>query len=240
MVGGAVLVAAARDDVAPSVPDGFVLRPTFQTTRGDAPAGTAFAITLPGRPRAILLSALHLLGESGGLKEDIPAKDVPGALKGVVVSDCFDRRRPPIRLGKEVVSIPDAASFPGPSKAGDIVAILVPTDVKLETRRLAAKMPAKGDRVWLAAEVFAGAPKGRRLHPARIDGTEAGYLLYVFEEADIELVGTSGGPVLNAAGEVVAIHLSGGKTPDGKLLGGGNPASRFRPILEAAVAKGPG
>lgn len=239
MIGAAALASGAADDRAPDVPDLFLLRPSFETTRGEVRAGTAFAVALPGRPRAILLTALHLLGEAGGLKEEVAAKDVPEVLKGLVVTDPFDKNRPPIHLGDDVASIPESAPFRTKSKAGDIVAFFVPADVKLPTKPLATKPPAKGARVWLAADVLGGAPKGRRLHPAKVLDEGEGLLLYEFDDAGLELRATSGAPVLNAAGEVVAINLASGKTPEGTLFGAGNPATRFRPFLEAAVANGP-
>src|SRR5687768_1050950 len=73
---------------APSVPDGFVLRPTFDTTLGNFSAGTAFSVKLPGHSRPIVLTALHLLGPGGGLPRDVPAPEVLQAVKRLTLKDC--------------------------------------------------------------------------------------------------------------------------------------------------------
>jgi hypothetical protein len=222
----------------PTVPAGFVFRPAFETTKGNVKAGTAFAIELKGQDRPFLLSAMHLLGTAGGLREDIPAWEVPIAIKAVSIEDCFDPKHA-TPIGHDVLSLPDTTPLGRPSKIGDIVAIRIPAGVSVTPLRLASVMPADGERVWLAAQVAGGAPPSERLHAARSIGVSRdGDYFYEFENPDLVLRATSGAPILNAAGEVVAINLGGGKAPTRKLNGVGNPVTRFRPALDEAASKG--
>ena len=68
---------APRGEGPPAVPDGFVFRPTFRTTQGEARAGTAFLIRIPECPALLLISAAHVLGPAGGLSESIRGKMSP-------------------------------------------------------------------------------------------------------------------------------------------------------------------
>ena len=218
----------------PSVPACFVPRPTFDTTLGRISAGTAFAVTIPGQSRPLILTAIHLLGPMGGLPRDVPAKEVPRVMKGLTLKDCFDAS---ISIGNagNPIMIPDAAPFDKPSKAGDILAFWGPEDASLQPSRLAAATPAKGERVWLAASLREGAPPTQRLHPATIiEIDQNGDLVYRFDNPKVSIRATSGAPVLNAASEVVAINWGGGSDEKG-MLGCGNPVERFAPQLEAAV-----
>jgi hypothetical protein len=170
----------------------------------------------------------------GGLPTDVPAKEVPRVVKGVTLKDCFDSA---ISIGKagDPIVIPDAAPFDKPSKAGDILAFWGPEDSTLHPSRLAAASPAKGERVWLAASLYEGAPPTQRLHPATIiEIDENGDLIYRFENPKLSIRATSGAPVLNTASEVVAINWGGGSDENG-TFGCGNPVERFAPQLEAAV-----
>jgi hypothetical protein len=220
----------------PSVAAGFVVKPTFDTTLGNITAGTAFAVKLPGQSRPLILTSIHLLGPSGGLPRDVPATEVPQVMKGLTLKDCFDAS---ISVGKagDPIVIPDAAPFDKPSKAGDILAFWGPVDTTLKPSRLASTTPAKGERVWLAASLREGAPPTQRLHPATIiEIDENGDLVYRFDNPKLSIRGTSGAPVLNAAGEVVAINWGGGSDEKG-MFGCGNPVERFAPQLEAAVRR---
>ena len=78
-------------------------------------------------------------------------------------------------------------------------------------------------------------PAERRLHPATCDGKdENGNLVYEFKDRSLNLAATSGAPILNAAGEVVAINVASDAIP-GRLFGVGNPVERFRPhLIESA------
>jgi len=218
----------------PAVPDNCLFRPTFQTIYGDTTAGTAFAVQLPGQSRMIVVTALHLLGPDGGLQGEIQPRDVGRGVKSVVLQDLFDERRE-VDIGAEALIIPDAAPLGRPSKAGDIIAFWAPKEAKLRPLQLASRAPLEGERVWLAASLEGGAPATQRLHGATVAGLGPfGDYVYEFDNPQLGLRATSGAPVLNSAGEVVAINLGGGSN-FGKVFGSGNHVDRFRPFLEAAA-----
>ena len=203
------------------MPDNAVFRPTFDTTAGSVDAGTAFGIQIEARSQPVVLSALHLLGSAGGLDEQIAGADVGKVMKNVKLVDCF-KEGAPIEIGNSAIVIPDAAPVGKPAKAGYIIAFLAPEGSGVHVYRLAESFPKPGERVWLAAQVFEGAPIDQRLHPATVTGKfPTGECQYRFDD-QITLTATSGAPVLNAAGEVVAINLAG-MDVQGKIHGVGNP-----------------
>lgn len=218
----------------PSVPNGFVFRPKFTTTFGEVRAGTAFVARLDADQPPLLLSVIHLLGPSGGMRKQVAAADVANVVTEVTITDRWD---PSIKLsiGNRVLPILESAPLEDESGAGDVLAFRVAETPELRPARLARKTPTEGERVWLATSLSSGAPAEQRLHPATVIGMHPrGDYLYQFENAAVPIPGTSGAPVLNAAGEVVAINL-GGYSEDGKKFGAGNHIERFRPYLEKAL-----
>jgi hypothetical protein len=157
-------------------------------------------------------------------------------MKALTLTDCFDSSIHIARPGPPLV-IPDAGPLGQATRAPDILAFWGPEGPSVAAGRLAAATPARGVRVWLAASLREGAPPAQRLHPATVLGTDQdGDLLYRFDHPHLSLRATSGAPVPNAAGAVVAINLGGGR--EGKDLHGvGNPVGRFGPPLDAAVKR---
>jgi hypothetical protein len=219
---------------APRVPDRFVFRPTMTTRFGPVAAGRAFLVSIPHQRMPIALTAIHLLGPAGGLDRDVPAAEVPEAIQSVLLEECFD---PSIQLdiGGHALLIASAAPLGESSQAGDVAAFWVAGSPDVTALPLASDDPKQGEPVWLACPVIAGAPPQRRLHAAHIYAAEDRKLYYRYENSQIELRATSGAPVLNSNGEVVAINLGGGEL-EGELIGVGNPVSRFGPhLIEAAT-----
>lgn len=228
--------------IAPPAPAGppkltaeAIFRPAFETSLGRVDAGTAFVVEWHGRQ--VVLSALHLLGTAGGLAREVAAADVPRVVTALELSPCFEGPNvQKVAVPAAAISIPSARPLGAISAgAGDVIAFWLPADANGPALKLADAAPKSGERVWLAASVMAGGTPGAQLHAAKvIEVDEAGDLLYAFDQATLELRATSGAPVLNAAGHVVAINLGGGSPNPGQLLGVGNPISRFRSSLEKA------
>ncbi|MCH9688453.1 MAG: serine protease [Deltaproteobacteria bacterium] len=205
-------------EILGTTPEEAWVRPTFVTTDQPLSAGTAFVCeVVPGQP-PLLLSAQHLFGPAGGLAREYAWSEMKTLVQGAEGYDAHGNRvvtaGPPLTIeGAEAMSEErvdaDIAAFP----------LLAPT--RVHALPLASAMPTNGDPVWLVAEVMGAAPSTLR-HRATIQEVAPTHLVYVFDDA-IELRATSGAPVINAAGQVVAINLGGGDE-GGKTFGIGNPA----------------
>ena len=228
---------AALTASPPNVPDHFLFRPRIETSVGTVRGGTVFAAQLPGDSRAILFTALHVFGPPGGLESEPEAKDLPAAVKKVVLTGLFDPSET-VEAGAIVLPLPRAGRLGTQSRSGDVVAILASAAAKLQPRPLADRLPVSGEPVWLAARVLSGAPPDQRLHAATAKGVdEDGLLLYEFESPKTEIRATSGAPVLNAAGEVVAIQ-AGSASEGEKLIGVGTPVTKFAAELRRVLQQG--
>ena len=61
----------------PTLAPGFVGRPDFDTRDGEVSAGTCFLVEYPGQAAPLLLTAHHLFGAAGGLKQEVPHDQMP-------------------------------------------------------------------------------------------------------------------------------------------------------------------
>jgi hypothetical protein len=220
----------------PRVPDGFVFRPEFSTAYGQVAAGSAFVVSLPSHKEYVLLSAIHLLGTNGGLEQDVAATEIGDVVTELALRPCFGNAAP-LKVKAQWLPIFEASAKLQPDGPGDIVAFWLPRTASVEARPFAVKTPAPGSRVWLVASVMEGEPPMKRAHGATVvDRVTFGLLYYEFDNADLSLQATSGAPILDADGCVVAIHLGRGSI-NSRLLGAGNPIGRFRPYLESAAER---
>jgi hypothetical protein len=220
----------------PPVPDGLIFRPTFETDEGEIRAGTAFPLRLTGYPRPVIVTALHLLGPGGGMSRDVSHGEIAKAVKRLRLDDCFAASRT-ILLESEPLVIPEAAPIGKSGNAGDLAAFWAPMEEHVYCLEMSEAKPVAGESVWLAASLLRGAPADQRLHGASVLGTdEYGLLLYRYDNPKLSKQATSGAPIVNRAGQLVAINL-GGYESEGAVIGAGNPVSRFRKYLEAAAQR---
>ncbi len=206
----------------PTLSGGTLFRPQFTTRDGVIDAGTAFAAKIEGASGVFIISALHLFGEAGGLDADIPSEQLPAAWSGLTLEDCSNHNwfgevkiRP--------VLLTDAKPLPAPSVFGDVAACVVTDETGFTPLPLGTKDPQPGERVWMLANVI-GSPSTR--HAATIYGFEDGWLLYEFEQTHIELRATSGAPIVDQSGRVVAVNAGGGEQ-QGVTIGVGTPVTKF-------------
>ena len=89
-----------------------------------------------------------------------------------------------------------------------------------------------GDAVWLLAKVASGHEIGTLLHRA-IVGRSEGFLAYRFDDQTLGPDQTSGGAVINAAGEVVGLNIGYTRTADGQLVGVGDRLSRLKEAVRS-------
>lgn len=224
------LGAAGESLKPPVVSVGMLFRPKFLTTEGPVEAGSAFAARLSGSQRPIILSALHLFGPAGGMNRDVPPQDLATVWKSLELSDCVTQRDLGTRSGR-VLTMAGSRPFPESSEVGDVIAYMPDSIEGLSTFPLATTEPSAGDRVWLVSEVVSGPAL---VHGATVEGFDAGFLVYKFDDRTLEIIATSGAPVLNAKHQVVAVNSGGGEL-DGAIMGLGTPTSKFyEPLARAA------
>jgi len=213
------LAACAEETPAgpPTAATAVICRPTFSVDGQPLEAGTAFLLSTPTGPA--LVTAQHLFGPAGGLDTDIAWSQMPARVSGAA---CRTLSGDAIWTAGKPYAIEGAAPSAPTGPVRDMAAFAIDLNGQAAPAPLtpAKGRPARGDKVWLVAQVVAGAPRTTLLHSAVVEGFEGDALVYVFDNPALELRATSGAPVVNAKGELVAINLGGGQQ-DGKLLGFG-------------------
>lgn len=228
---------------APLVPERSVLRPYFKTKLGQIPAGesaaTAFAVSIEGSPKPIVLTALSTLA-AGEFFSDQPAPSRLNAdLESITLSDAFGSMDGVVSA-REFLEIPESGiANASDVQAGDVLAIQLGDKIPFKSFELGDSLPAVGEKIWISAAVFEGAPPSQMQHEAVVTALpDDGNIHYRFENRKLSLKGTLGAPVLNKEGKVIAIHLGAINATD-PLLAAGNPAVRFAAYLAAALKNQP-
>jgi hypothetical protein len=192
----------------PKVAKGFVGSPAFETKDGPVDAGTAFLMRTDRPFEIVLLTALHLFGPSGGLATQKGQAELPHFVSKVALRDLMGADT----IKMNVLPVP----IPSEGKKEPDLAVVRPAGMSMVTNpgRFAEAMPSVGETIWLAAHVRQ--PQGIALHPAIVTEIKGSQIYCKFLDQTIETNGGSGGPYLNAKGEVVGIHDGSIKTPGNK------------------------
>jgi len=205
-----------------------VTLPTFIFDQRHAiTAGVAFLVEEQGQ--RYMVTAYHVLGPAGGLKTRIAPRDVPHEVKAIVGLCLGDTNT--VVVGAPVLPVPDARSFDQAGGEGDVTFAVVPGSGGAQGLKLSDKLPKVGERVWLFLRLV---DRDRpTLYPATVSEAAATYVQYTMEEPSLNLRASSGAPVLNKDGAVVAMHLGYGKKSD-ELSCIAAPAAAIRQRLLAA------
>ncbi|MDA7905165.1 serine protease, partial [Rhodopirellula sp.] len=213
-----------------TISTGTLFHPRFGTSEGEVNAGTAFAAKLTGKSQILIVSALHLFGPAGGLKTNIQADKLTTAWKKLVVEDCKSQNYFG-EIQMQPINLSGARPHPQKSAIGDIAACTVTDATAIKALPLSQRIPSNGERVWLVSKL----PGSRELlHPATVERLDDGWLLYSFPDRSINLQSTSGAPIIDHKGQVVAVNASNA-IKDGKTIGYGTPVVNFYPTLAALV-----
>ena len=193
-----------------------ICRSTFEMKDQSLSAGTAFLMeTGVERQPVVLVTAHHLLGPMGGLPTEVAWNDVP---KSVKRATCMSIVTPAQSWTASPLAIPGAASFNKQTKDGlrDIALLTVQGKPTAKPLKLAPMQPKLGDTVWLVAQLVSGAPKEKLLFKAKVVSSFKLALNYLVDDpkGTFELRATSGAPVVNERGEVVAVNLAGSRVAD--------------------------
>jgi hypothetical protein len=236
VAGSAAAAPASAASAAPASTDA-VFRPIFTTPQGPLSAGTAFVARLEHCEEPVLLTAIHLFGPGGGLAQPMSADDVKHGVSQAELTGIGSNAK---HMLFEVDSLTPENATPCCTSdrmvgVGDVAAFTAPARLKSIGLPLAPDIAIAGDRVTLLAPLVGATDAGLR-HDAVVIGMRDGFLVYKFDEPNIQLRATSGAPVVDAAGRVVAINLSSGrmsKEDPTAMIGAGNPASAWRGAVEA-------
>lgn len=211
----------------PNVPDHVVLKPTFMTGYDSFSGGTAFLCTVPGIEGTFLLTAQHLFGPACGLKRQYTWDEVPKTFVAVTALSIADPKH--FITSTQPATIPGAEATDKSGYTNDLAAYRV--DGKPTSLRLAAERPKVGDTVFLLAR-----QRGKtslEMFRAVVRKSSDSEFEYIYDDKEIRLAGTSGAPVLNTAGDVVALNIGG--SPEGdRIWGMGNPCDSILRLLEKA------
>lgn len=212
------------------IDSGMLFRPRFGTTSGEVDAGTAFAAKFLDRSGTFVISALHLFGPAGGLSQEIPSARISTAWQSLVLEDCKTQTY----FGDvpmQAINLSQAKPLPETSAHGDVVACRVLNSDGMLPMPLSQRTPTAGQRVWLVSKVIGSR---EMVHAATVEGIQDGWLVYTYDTPRIELRATSGAPVVDEAGNVVAVNAGGGQD-GGKTLGVGTPVNKFYAALKSQM-----
>jgi hypothetical protein len=212
----------------PMIAPSALLRPVFNTTEGEIPAGSAFMVRVGDHK--LLLTAHHLFGPMGGMSRDIPPDELPKVFKSVRAKSSAD---PALSVeSSQLVAIADAHAFEKGDFSHDLAAFVLEPPANATVLELASAMPAVGARVYLLAEPI-GKPVG--LFSGRVTFLGPTALAYTLDDTTMQLAGSSGAPVLDAHGRVVGTNLAGGLMGT-VYRGAGNPITSIRERLTSALS----
>ena len=146
----------------PVLEPGVALRPVFYVD-GQKPyrAGTAVAIHSPLDDKPVVLTALHLLGPSGGLDVQLGPAQLDARVRGILLTTIEDHDRA-VAAAKGCVLKTGHPYTPGGDASGDMAAFHVLPKSKVKPLDLASADPRPG-RVGLAGR---GHLRSRAPNPA--------------------------------------------------------------------------
>ncbi len=204
-----------------------LFRPVFVTEDSSFSAGSAVAIQLESFDTPVVITAHHLFGPSGGLEETIKSEDLHSFIKNVVFYNLFTENE--IFQSNKVLVLTEADASEGIHK--DLSAFLA-VDYNIDaTYSLSNKALKEGDRVWLLASLYLNE---QEIHPGRIVEYTDERVIYQFDDSSLDLTASSGAPIINRNGEIIALNL-GGQLSEEVLYGYGNPSVSMLKILNKAI-----
>lgn len=208
--------AAAKEPKSGIAAESAVYRPVFTTKSGDQESGTAFVAKFAAGGPSYLVTAHHLFGEDGGLDREYASSELPGLVSKVSATSI--EKQPALTAGP-AIEIKGAKKY-GQHPFTDMAVFPVTAPADAPALVFATTKPAEGASVWLIAPTDGGSTVR---HAGKVVQADDEGIGFAFDDGSIKLRGTSGGPIVNEAGNVVGIFAASGSM-DGKTVGFGTPA----------------
>lgn len=205
-------------------PEQAWVRPSFKGPDGRFGAGTAFVVSQDNA--VFLLTAHHLFGPAGGLDREYEWSEIPKLVSGASGENPLGQVSV---VTEKALSVKGARGMKGTQVNADLAIFPVKAESQVHAMPLAPTLPKVGDDVWLIGEVIGSS---EYKHKAIVDQVSKEGLYYRFDNK-IELRATSGAPIVDKKGQVVAMNLGGGEY-QGAIMGIGNPAPIMNCHLQAA------
>jgi acyl carrier protein len=216
-------IPANLPEIPANLPKQSLLHPRFFGGKGtEFDAGSAFVGEV-NAGETLLLTAQHLFSPAGGLEKDVlwsqMDKEYPKA-EGMLSGG-----KEVGATGGAVILLPSAHGMDDNSAAFDLAAYQLADAPKADVLKLAKKSPKVGDIVYMNSRYIGWTA-------AAVVSVEKSRVIYRYFLPSLELRGTSGAPVVNAEGEVVAMNLGG--WTEKSTFGIGNGVEGIRSLLAKA------
>lgn len=208
-------------DLLPKIPSHVVFRPTFLTRDFSFTAGTGFLLEGKTEGSSFLVTAYHLFGPAGGLDNQIAGDMIPKVFPRAV-GFSFDPD-PILLTTDEGVPFPDARKSDENGCEKDFAFYRVRGWSANRSLELSRKIPVIGEKVWLILRSIAR--DDLLFAEAVVAWQSPNEIRYYLQNPDYMYSGASGAPVVNALGEVVAMHSGTFTSQSGRKFGFGAPAA---------------
>ena len=174
-----------------------------------------------------MLTPHHIFGPAGGFDRDYAFAELKGLfdeMQGVSLSGAARIRS--IRM----LDVKGTNPRDWIDRRADLAVFVIENAANVAVLPLARNLPKVGEPVWLLSPV--SGLQGLR-HAAQITVSSEAIMNWTYAAAGMSLAGTSGAPVVNERGEVVAMNL-GVRAEGATRIGLGGSATSIAKRLEAA------
>ncbi len=195
----------------PSIHGHFVFRPMFTIGSKRLRAGHIFCSKLDELDGSFLFTAMHLFGPSGGLPVDLAPEQIANQFRELHLGDVFRPWKTRKVRVTPIVLKPLSAKY-SKLEFGDIFVFRGKEQKVCSPVPMSRRAPRKGEYVWMAAGVIGN--RKRLFHRGVVASSKGGILYYYFDDK-FKLRATSGAPLLNSNGEIVAVNFGGNSSDDG-------------------------